>query len=88
MNDAGHPGHAGKPLNLLTEMRGSSPLLPRMDAGQLTLCAPHSIQPYQGVARMPRMPRMSKVERVVCSRCSLASSFDLVTPLAYTRLPH
>ena len=52
MNDA---GHGGRRLNLLIEMRGNFPQLPRIHAGQPTR-APHAIQSYQLVARMPRMP--------------------------------
>jgi len=59
MNNAGHAGHAGKQLDLLTEIRGNFPQLPRIHAGQLADYAPHPIQSYQWVARMTRMPRMS-----------------------------
>src|SRR5215472_6184946 len=68
MNNAEHAGHAGKPLDLLAEIRGNFPQLPRIHAGQLADYAPHPIQSYQWVARMTRMPRMSNARAEMCSR--------------------
>jgi hypothetical protein len=44
LDDAGHPGHAGRPLNLLIHIRDNFPYLPRMYPGQLAHCDPHAIQ--------------------------------------------
>jgi hypothetical protein len=63
MDDAGHPGHVGRPLNLLIHIRDNFPYLPRIYLGQLAHCDPHAIQRYQWLARMPRMPRMVYRER-------------------------